>query len=115
MAVLDKKICEALSFADEVVDAKKDDTIEAVVSVKKAINTLGPVQSVVVRIRRFGGADHGIAVLVAHIISIGVSSIGRLCSPGKCFCLVFFFLVFVSRSRYSLPHGYIQGHPPMFL
>lgn len=54
MAVLDKKICEALSFADEVVDAKKDDTIEAVVSVKKAINTLGPVQSVVVRMRRLG-------------------------------------------------------------
>lgn len=48
MAVLDKKICEALSFADEVVDAKKDETIEAVVSAKKVIHTLGPVQSVVV-------------------------------------------------------------------
>lgn len=48
VAVLDKKICEALSFADEVVDAKKDETIEAVVSAKKVIHTLGPVQSVVV-------------------------------------------------------------------
>ena len=63
VAVLDKKICEALSFADEVVDAKKDDTIEAVVSVKKAINTLGLVQSVVVRRPRLGGTDLGIGVL----------------------------------------------------
>lgn len=48
MAVLDKKICEALSYADEVVDVKKDETIEGIVSVKKTINTLGPVQAVVV-------------------------------------------------------------------
>lgn len=48
VAVLDKRICEALSYADEVVDAKKDETIEGIVSVKKAINTLGPVQTVVV-------------------------------------------------------------------
>lgn len=48
MAVLDKKICEALSYADEVVDVKKDETIEGIVSVKKIINTLGPVQTVVV-------------------------------------------------------------------
>lgn len=48
MAVLDKKICEALSYADEVVDAKKDDTIEGLVSAKKVIHNLGPVQSAVV-------------------------------------------------------------------
>lgn len=48
MDVLDKRICDALSYADEVVDSKKDDTIESIVSVKKAINTLGPVQSAVV-------------------------------------------------------------------
>lgn len=48
MAVLDKRISEALSYADEVVDVKKDETIEGIVSVKKAINTLGPVQTVVV-------------------------------------------------------------------
>lgn len=53
MAVLDKRICNALSYADEVVDSKKDDTIEGIVSVKKAINTLGPVQSAVVRRREF--------------------------------------------------------------
>ncbi|CBN76974.1 expressed unknown protein [Ectocarpus siliculosus] len=47
VAVLDKKICEALSYADEVVDVKKDETIEGIVSVKKTINTLGPVQAVV--------------------------------------------------------------------
>lgn len=48
MAVLDKKICGALSYADEVVDVKKDEAIEGIVSVKKTINTLGPVQAVVV-------------------------------------------------------------------
>lgn len=48
MAVLDKRICEALSYADEVVDVKKDETIEGIVSVKKHINTLGPVKTVVV-------------------------------------------------------------------
>ncbi len=48
MAVLDKRISDALSYADEVVDVKKDETIEGIVSVKKAINTLGPVQTVVV-------------------------------------------------------------------
>ncbi|CAB1103790.1 unnamed protein product [Ectocarpus sp. CCAP 1310/34] len=47
VAMLDKKICEALSYADEVVDVKKDETIEGIVSVKKTINTLGPVQTVV--------------------------------------------------------------------
>ncbi|CAM9744666.1 unnamed protein product [Ectocarpus fasciculatus] len=47
VAVLDKKICDALSYADEVVDVKKDETIEGIVSVKKTINTLGPVQAVV--------------------------------------------------------------------
>ncbi|CAM9558323.1 unnamed protein product, partial [Hapterophycus canaliculatus] len=47
VAVLDKKICEALTYADEVVDVKKDETIEGIVSAKKAINTLGPVQTVV--------------------------------------------------------------------
>lgn len=48
VAVLDKRICEALSYADEVVDVKKDETIEGMVSVKKHINTLGPVKTVVV-------------------------------------------------------------------
>ncbi|CAN0518076.1 unnamed protein product, partial [Ectocarpus sp. 12 AP-2014] len=47
VAVLDKKICDALSYADEVLDVKKDETIEGIVSVKKTINTLGPVQTVV--------------------------------------------------------------------
>lgn len=56
VTVLDKKICEALTFADEVVDAKKDETIEGIVSVKKAVNALGPVQSVVVRRARVEGA-----------------------------------------------------------
>lgn len=46
--MLDKRICEALSYADEVVDVKKDETIEGIVSVKKAINTFGPVKTVVV-------------------------------------------------------------------
>lgn len=49
VAVLDKRISEALSYADEVVDVKKDETIEGIVSVKKHINTLGPVKTVVVR------------------------------------------------------------------
>lgn len=48
MAVLDKRICEALSYADEVVDVKKDEAIESIVSAKKHINTLGPVKTVVV-------------------------------------------------------------------
>lgn len=48
VAVLDKRICEALTYADEVMDVKKDEAIEGAVSVKKAINTLGPVQTVVV-------------------------------------------------------------------
>eukprot|EP00752_Nemacystus_decipiens_P009118 g8142.t1 len=47
VAVLDKRICEALSYADEVVDVKKDEAIEGIVSVKKHVNTLGPVKTVV--------------------------------------------------------------------
>lgn len=47
--MLDKRICNALSYADEVVDAKKDDTIEGIVSIKKNINSLGPVKNAVVR------------------------------------------------------------------
>ena len=39
---------EELLWLFEVVDVKKDEAIEGVVSAKKAINTLGPVQTVVV-------------------------------------------------------------------
>lgn len=48
MAILDKKIRDALSFADKVVDAKKDETIEGIVSTKKVVQELGPVQSAMV-------------------------------------------------------------------
>lgn len=60
VTVLDKKICEALSYADEVVDVKKDEAIEGIVSAKKAINTLGPVQTVVVSAQRDGGRGKGV-------------------------------------------------------
>lgn len=46
--ILDKMICDTLSYADEVVDAKKDEAIEGIVSAKKVIHGFGPVQSAVV-------------------------------------------------------------------
>lgn len=49
VSVLDKKIAEALSYADEVLDVKKDETIEGIVVAKKVVGALGPVQSAVVR------------------------------------------------------------------
>jgi len=54
VAVLDKKIYEALMYADEVVDTKKDETIEGMVSAKKTISSLGPVETAVVRRRVHG-------------------------------------------------------------
>lgn len=49
VSVLDKKISDALSYVDEAVDAKKDETIEGIVSAKKAVGNLGPVKGTVVR------------------------------------------------------------------
>ena len=111
VAVLDKRISEALSYADEVVDVKKDEAIEGVVSAKKAINTLGPVQTVVVsrvgsRMKRIlkKAAAHALVALEALLAGLVSARMLRSVSQRVIFCIDF-CLSCGSSVRYYLPHA----------